>query len=100
MGASNRMISISKSMMTRIVKGVRVYETGTTKSKSKFKQMFSLDKAVDIDRFSATLKDGVLVVNAPKLNQQLMEKSRKIPIVCIDDDGNKAAIVSNLENKE
>merc|ERR1712107_321336 len=101
MGASNRMISISKSMMTRIVKGVRVYETGTTKSKSKFKQMFSLDKAVDVDRFSATLKDGVLVVNAPKLNQQLMEKSRKIPIVCIDDDsGSGAATVSNLENKE
>merc|ERR1712211_15038 len=53
------------------------------------------------DHFSATLKDGVLVVNAPKLNQELMENSRKIPIVSIDDDdGSKAATVSNLEKKE
>merc|ERR1712211_192240 len=53
------------------------------------------------DHFSATLKDGVLVVNAPKLNQQLMENSRKIPIVSIDDDGgSKTATVSSLKNKE
>merc|ERR1712086_1226404 len=68
-----------------IVKGTRVYETETAKAKAKFKQMFSLEKAVDVDHFSATLKDDVLVVTAPKLNQQLLEKSRKIPIVCIDD---------------
>jgi len=82
-----------------IVKGTRVYETETAKAKSKFKQMFSLEKAVDVDHFSATLKDGVLVVTAPKLNRQLLEKSRKIPIVCIDD-GIRAGIKPNLENKE
>merc|ERR1712086_1243485 len=82
-----------------IVKGTRVYETETAKAKAKFKQMFSLEKAVDVDHFSATLKDDVLVVTAPKLNQQLLEKSRKIPIVCIDD-GIRAATKPNLENKE
>merc|ERR1712124_118515 len=82
-----------------IVKGTRVYETETTKSKSKFKQMFSLDKAVDVDRFSATMTNGVLVVTAPKRNQQLLKDSRKIPIVCVDDGAVAVTEHKNSENK-
>merc|ERR1712124_37494 len=83
-----------------IVKGTRVYETETTKSKSKFKQMFSLDKAVDVDRFSAKMGNGVLVVTAPKRNQQLLKDSRKIPIVCVDDGAVAVTEHKNLENKQ
>merc|ERR1712078_600948 len=83
-----------------IVKGTRVYETETTKSKSKFKQMFSLDKSVDVDRFSATMTNGVLVVTAPKRNQQLLKDSRKIPIVCVDDGAVAVTEHKNLENKQ
>merc|ERR1712124_213651 len=84
-----------------IVKGTRVYETETAKSKSKFKRMFSLDKAVDVDRFSATMTNGVLVVTAPKRNQQLLKDSRKIPIVCIDNADAVAVTEHNIsENKK
>merc|ERR1712224_958530 len=82
------------------VKGTRVYETETAKSKSKFKRMFSLDKAVDVDRFSATMTNGVLVVSAPKRNQQLLKDSRKIPIVCVDDGAVAVTEHKNSENKQ
>merc|ERR1719222_272 len=40
---------------------------------------------VDVDSFTATLKNGVLVVSAPKDLSKLEENVRKIPITPLED---------------
>ena len=53
-----------------------------------FAQSFFLDdESTDVEQFSATLQNGVLVVTAPKIAPRFPERLRKIPIVTnIDDD--------------
>merc|ERR1712224_571360 len=46
------------------------------------------------------MTNGVLVVTAPKRNQQLLKDSRKIPIVCVDDGAVAVTEHKNLENKQ
>merc|ERR1712107_359969 len=41
---------------------------------------FSLDPSVDVDKFKASLNNGVLVVSAPKDFSKLEENVRRIPI--------------------
>lgn len=48
---------------------------------SKFSQSFSLDPAIEVDKLTANLQDGVLVVEAPKDLKKVEEKIRKIPIM-------------------
>ena len=48
---------------------------------SKFSKTFSLDKSVDIDKFTASLDNGVLFVSAPKDLAKLEGNIRKIPIM-------------------
>jgi len=48
---------------------------------SKFSQTFSLDAAVDVEKFTASLSDGVLVVAAPKDMKRIEENITKIPVV-------------------
>jgi len=48
---------------------------------SHFSQSFSLDPAVDLDKLTANLDDGVLVVSAPKDVKLLEDKVRNIPIL-------------------
>ena len=60
-------------------------ETGaSSKYSSKFSQTFALDDAVDLDKFSADLKNGVLVVTAPKdlkrLEETVEDHVKRIPI--------------------
>mmetsp|Transcript_55634 Transcript_55634/g.134859 ORF Transcript_55634/g.134859 Transcript_55634/m.134859 type:complete len:282 (+) Transcript_55634:317-1162(+) len=60
-------------------------ETGaSSKYSSKFSQTFALDDAVDLDQFSADLKNGVLVVTAPKdlkrLEETIDDRMKRIPI--------------------
>lgn len=52
---------------------------------SKFSQSFYLDPTVDVDSFTATLTDGVLVVSAPKELSKLEENVRRIPITPLED---------------
>merc|ERR1712211_159383 len=47
---------------------------------SKFSKTFSLDRTVDVDKFTASLNNGVLVVSAPKDLSKLEESIRRIPI--------------------
>lgn len=47
---------------------------------SSFSQCFALDPTIDLDHFSATLKDGVLIVSAPKDLKKLEEPFRSIPV--------------------
>eukprot|EP00737_Agarophyton_chilense_P004874 gb/GEZJ01006567.1/.p1 GENE.gb/GEZJ01006567.1/~~gb/GEZJ01006567.1/.p1 ORF type:complete len:209 (-),score=45.45 gb/GEZJ01006567.1/:83-709(-) len=49
-------------------------------------QSFSLDPVVDIEKFSANLKNGVLVVTAPKDLARLEKNIRKIPVAAVSED--------------
>jgi HSP20 family protein len=47
---------------------------------SKFSQSFSLDPAIQLDKLEAILRDGFLLVKAPKDHKYLEDNARKIPI--------------------
>merc|ERR1712107_28736 len=76
---------------------------------SKFSKTFSLDPTVDVDKFTASLNNGVLVVSAPKDLAKLEENIRRIPItaaasiaddtVVLEDD-TKEAKQEEKENNE
>merc|ERR1712232_1327274 len=68
------------------VAGERMGTSETSKFASKFSKTFSLDRTVDVDRFTANLKNGVLVVSAPKDLAKLEENIRRIPITSVSDD--------------
>merc|ERR1712207_61693 len=70
---------------------------------SKFFRSFTLDPTVDVDSFTATLKNGVLTVSAPKDLSKLEENVRRIPITpakdTVDGDG-KDHTSASAEDKE
>ena len=63
------------------VSGQRSSSNDSSRFTSKFSQTFSLDAAVDVDKFAASLSDGVLVVAAPKDMKRIEENSTKILVV-------------------
>merc|ERR1712232_1445085 len=68
------------------VEGQRMGTSETSKFASKFSKIFSLDQTVDVDRFTANLKNDVLVVSAPKDLAKLQKNIRRIPITSVADD--------------
>lgn len=62
------------------IEGQRMATSDTSRFTSKFSKSFSLDKTVDVDKFTASLNNGVLVVSAPKDLAKLEENIRRIPI--------------------
>lgn len=67
------------------IKGSRETKEEGYGMSSRFTQSFSLDPSVDVDHFTANLKDGVLVVTAPKDMKKLEESVRKIPITYMQE---------------
>merc|ERR1711862_834360 len=67
------------------VAGQRLAVSESSRFASKFSQSFYLDPTVDVDNFTATLKNGVLVVSAPKDLSKLEENVRKVPITPLED---------------
>merc|ERR1719378_1516774 len=63
------------------VQGQRTVSSESSKFTSKFSKTFSLDQTVDVDKFTASLKDGVLTVSAPKDLAKLEENVRRIPVM-------------------
>jgi HSP20 family molecular chaperone IbpA len=76
------------------IKGERVASADSSRFTSKFSQSFYLDPTVDVDSFTATLKNGVLVVSAPKDMGKLEENIRRIPITSLED------ILAEADKKE
>ena len=72
-------VSLEDGYLT--VSGQRMSSNDSSRFASKFSQTFSLDAAVDVERISASLSDGVLVVEAPKDMKRLEENVVKIPVV-------------------
>merc|ERR1719159_158984 len=85
------------------VKGQRLAESESSRFASKFSQSFYLDPTVDVDSFTATLNNGVLVVSAPKDLSKLEENVRKIPITPLEDivgENKKQTDATTGEEKE
>jgi HSP20 family protein len=83
-------ISLEDGYLT--VRGQRVSAADNSNFRTKFSQTFSVDSAVDINKFSATLDHGVLIVTAPKGMNRLEENVRKIPVVMAAAESSKDAI--------
>jgi len=86
------------------VEGQRMATSETSRFTSKFSKSFSLDKTVDVDKFTASLNNGVLVVSAPKDLEKLEENVRRIPITAaasvledVDNDENDASAENESE---
>merc|ERR1712164_185890 len=83
--------------------GQRVAATESSRFSSKFSQSFYLDPTVDVDKFTATLKNGVLVVSAPKDLGKLEENVRRIPITPLEEilaEADQKEEKVELENEE
>lgn len=80
------------------ISGVREASGESYSFTSKFSQSFSLDPSIDIDKFTANLKDGVLIVSAPKDMKRLEQSIRKIPI--IDHSKDAPALESQKDEME
>merc|ERR1712018_548915 len=72
-------IKLEENLLT--VQGQRTASSDSSKFTSKFSKTFSLDQTVDVDKFTASLKDGVLTVAAPKDLAKLEENVRRIPVM-------------------
>merc|ERR1712224_276593 len=75
------------------IDGQRMVSSETSRYTSKFSKTFSLDKTVDVDKFTASLNNGVLVVSAPKDLAKLEENIRRIPITA-------SAVIAAADNDE
>merc|ERR1712188_286012 len=91
-------IKLEDNLLT--VQGQRMAASETSKFSSKFSKTFSLDQTVDVEKFTASLKNGVLPVSAPKDLAKLEENIRRIPVMSaaaaasVDDDAAETAIAS------
>merc|ERR1712188_328711 len=91
-------IKLEDNLLT--VQGQRMAASETSKFSSKFSKTFSLDQTVDVEKFTASLKNGVLPVSAPKDLAKLEENIRRIPVMSaaaaasVDDDAAEPAIAS------
>jgi HSP20 family protein len=81
------------------VAGQRMTSDDSSRFTSKFSQTFSLDPAVDVERFSASLNDGVLVVMAPKDFKRVEESITKIPIMQDTAEGKQQPEVQQSKEK-
>jgi HSP20 family protein len=71
------------------IKGVRQSKTDSYSFSTRFSQSFSVDPSVDVDKFTAKLENGVLIVAAPKDLKRIEDNMRSIPITTVS--GTEAA---------
>ena len=80
------------------ISGIREASGESYKFTSKFSQSFSLDPTVITDELTANLKDGVLIVSAPKDMKRLEQSVRKIPI--LEHKGESTPAIEENRGKE
>merc|ERR1711959_875036 len=76
-------IKLEENLLT--VQGQRTASSESSQFTSKFSKTFSLDQTVGVDKFTASLKNGVLTVSAPKDAEKLEENVRRIPVLAAVD---------------
>jgi HSP20 family protein len=84
--ASNIDVSIDNSHNVLSVSGHRERSENGSSYTYRFSQSFSLDPSVELDKFTANLKNGVLVVTAPKDLKRIEASIRKIPITASNEE--------------
>merc|ERR1712224_759852 len=89
-------IKLEENLLT--IRGQRTASSESSRFSSKFSKAFSLDQTVDVDKFTATLKNGVLTVSAPKDLGKLEENVRRIPVTAAAAD--EAALPSYEKESE
>jgi HSP20 family molecular chaperone IbpA len=72
-------IRLQEGLLT--IRGYREAKDEKSLVTSQFSQTFYLDPSIDVEKFTANLEKGVLVVTAPKDMKKLEENVRKIPIM-------------------
>mmetsp|Transcript_17687 Transcript_17687/g.19835 ORF Transcript_17687/g.19835 Transcript_17687/m.19835 type:complete len:228 (+) Transcript_17687:74-757(+) len=82
------------------IQGQRGAMSDMSRFTSKFSKTFSLDPTVDVDKFTASLKNGVLSVSAPKDLAKLEENVRRIPITSVVDDITDEKMTTDEDNKK
>ena len=74
-------VSVDESENVLSISGQRASISDSHKFTSKFSQSFSLDPAVDVEKLTASLNHGVLIVSAPKDFKRVEQAIRSIPVV-------------------
>merc|ERR1712124_223642 len=77
-------IKLEENLLT--VQGQRTASSESSRFSSKFSKTFSLDQTVDVEKFTASLKNGVLTVSAPKDLEKLEKNVRRIPVLAAVDE--------------
>ena len=78
--ASNINITLENDGQVLAIAGERAESGETYSYSSKFYQSFTLDPAIETEKITANLKDGVLVVAAPKDLKRIEASVQNIPI--------------------
>lgn len=95
--ASDINVSIENDGQILTLSGRRQSNKGNYAYSTNFSQSFTLDPAVDTDKFSANLKDGVLIVSAPKDWQKIEDAIKRIPVTEQDDENIPIASTSTQQ---
>jgi HSP20 family protein len=74
-------ITLDESNKLLSVKGRKADTSDNYSFTSQFSQSFSLDTTVEVEKLTANLKNGVLIVSAPKDVKQIEQTIRQIPIM-------------------
>merc|ERR1712107_282533 len=76
-------IKLEEELHERVltIQGQRKTSSGSSNIASTFSKAVSLDYTVDTDKLTARLKNGVLVISAPKQKKLLEKNVRQIPIL-------------------
>merc|ERR1712188_201233 len=82
-------IKLEENLLT--VQGERTSSSESSQFTSNFSKTFSFDQTVDVEKFTASLKNGVLTVSAPKDLEKLEENVRRIPVLAAVDEPAAAA---------
>jgi HSP20 family molecular chaperone IbpA len=92
-------VSLEENGKVLTLRGERQSKSDGYEFSSKFYQSFSLDPAVDTEKFSASLQNGVLVVSAPKDMKRLEGNIKTIPVI-EGEPANVLVASSNDNNPE
>ena len=98
-------INIEEDGKVLTLSGSREKTTDGYSYSSKFSQSFYLDPAIDTDKISANLQNGVLVVSAPKDMKRVEDAIKKVPITelasePVDVKTNASAVSQDEGEKE
>lgn len=98
--ASDVNITLENDGQVLAISGEREAKGDNYSYSSKFYQSFSLDPAIITEKFDANIKDGVLVITAPKEVKKIEASSQKIPITVAEESSKEEHIDVETKKEE